>query len=60
MNMVFPMLEDDDILQIKGCSSPVQRDFDILLRFHCLLVFTFCARGHDSISNKVTEFSQKE
>ena len=59
MIMVFLLLEDDDILQIKGCSSPVQRDFDILLRLHYLLVFTFCARGHDSMSNKATEFSQK-
>ena len=59
MSVVFLLLEDDDILQIKGCSSPVQRDFDILLRLHRLLVFTFCTRGHDLVFSKLTEFLQK-
>ena len=54
------MVEDDDILHIKGCSSPVQRDFGILLWSHCFLVFTFFARGHDLITNNLTDFSQKE
>ena len=60
MNADFLLVEDDDILHIEGCNSPVQRDFGILLWLHCFLVFTFFARGHDLISNKLTDFSQKQ
>ena len=43
INVVFLLVEEDDILHIKGCSSPVQRDFDILLGLPCFLIFIFCA-----------------